>query len=385
MRAYMDNSATSFPKPAQSVQAMVDYMTHMGTSVARSTSKASSDTGNLIFELREKLAKFFKAPSSRNVIFTKNITEALNIVIHSYIQKGDRVLISALEHNAVTRPLTQAGAEIIAIPVSAQGNLDLSFAAENIGDVKAVFCTHASNVSGDVMPIEKLISLAKAAGVPFILDTAQTAGHIPLDMTALGIDCLCFTGHKGLLGPTGTGGMILTKEFAKELKPFITGGTGSQSDDEVHPKQMPDKFEAGTPNIVGLVGLLAALEYLEEETLEKIFEAETKNGQYFYERLLSLPNVKIVGSGDYAHKPPVFSLDFIGRDNAAISYILGTKYNIDNRTGMHCAPRAHKTYGTYPQGTVRLSLSHSTTKEEMDYVIESLHEILKEEAKTSAL
>lgn len=376
MRVYMDNSATSFPKPEKSVQAMVDYMTQMGTSVARSTSNTSTSTGNLIFDLREKLASFFHGGSSRNVIFTKNITEALNIVIHSYIQEGDRVLISGLEHNAVTRPLVQAGAELMAIPVSPEGALDLDFARKNIQGIKAVFCTHASNVSGDRVAIEDLIPIAKSAGVPFILDAAQTAGHIPIDMTALGIDCLCFTGHKGLLGPTGTGGMILTKEFAKELKPFITGGTGSQSDEEIHPLQMPDKFEAGTPNIVGLVGLLASIEYIEEEGLGKIFDQETKNGQYFYEQLSRLPDVRIIGSKDYTCKMPVFSLDFVGQDNATISYLLGTKYNIDNRTGMHCAPRAHKTYGTYPQGTVRLSLSHKTTKEDMDYAIASLKEIL---------
>ena len=376
MRVYMDNSATSFPKPEKSVQAMVDYMTQMGTSVARSTSNTSTSTGNLIFDLREKLASFFHGGSSRNVIFTKNITEALNIVIHSYIQEGDRVLISGLEHNAVTRPLVQAGAELMAIPVSPEGALDLDFARKNIQGIKAVFCTHASNVSGDRVAIEDLIPIAKSAGVPFILDAAQTAGHIPIDMTALDIDCLCFTGHKGLLGPTGTGGMILTKEFAKELKPFITGRTGSQSDEEIHPLQMPDKFEAGTPNIVGLVGLLASIEYIEEEGLGKIFDQETKNGQYFYEQLSRLPDVRIIGSKDYTCKMPVFSLDFVGQDNATISYLLGTKYNIDNRTGMHCAPRAHKTYGTYPQGTVRLSLSHKTTKEDMDYAIASLKEIL---------
>ena len=230
----------------------------------------------------------------------------------------------------------------MAIPVSPEGALDLDFARKNIQGIKAVFCTHASNVSGDRVAIEDLIPIAKSAGVPFILDAAQTAGHIPIDMTALDIDCLCFTGHKGLLGPTGTGGMILTKEFAKELKPFITGGTGSQSDEEIHPLQMPDKFEAGTPNIVGLVGLLASIEYIEEEGLGKIFDQEIKNGQYFYEQLSRLPDVRIIGSKDYTCKMPVFSLDFVGQDNATISYLLGTKYNIDNRTGMHCAPRAHR-------------------------------------------
>ncbi len=378
MRVYMDNSATSFPKPQQVVDAMTDYMTNMGTSIARSTSRTSAATNNMIFDLREKLAKFFGAEDSRNVVFTKNITEALNIIIHSYIEKGDKVLISSLEHNAVTRPLNQAGAEIVSIPVSKDGIMDLDFARNNLDGIKAIFSTHASNVSGDLMPIQDLAQLAKNAGIPFILDTAQSAGHIRINMQEMGIDCLCFTGHKSLLGPTGTGGLILTRDFAQKIKPFITGGTGSQSDEEVHPSLMPDKLEAGTPNIVGLAGLLAALNYIEEKTLEKIFEIESQNGVYFYNKLSKLSGIKIIGSCDYAHKPPVFSLDFLGRDNAAISYILSSKYDIDNRTGMHCAPRAHKTYGSFPQGSVRLSLSQFTKKEEMDYVIKSLEEILSQ-------
>ena len=378
MRVYMDNSATSFPKPPCVVNAITHYMTGMGTNVSRSTSQAASATGNQIFILREKLCKLFGGDSSRNVVFTKNITEAFNIITHSYIKEGDKVLISSLEHNAVTRPLTQAGAEIISIPVSQKGVMDLDFARENMEGAKAVFCTHASNVSGDLMPIRELAEIANLHQVPFILDAAQTAGLFDINIGELGIDCLCFTGHKALLGPTGTGGMVMTNDFAKKLNPFITGGTGSQSDHEVHPTLMPDKLEAGTPNIVGLVGLLAAIDYLEEQSLKKTFETESQIGQYFYEKLKTIPGIKIIGSCDYKNKPPVFSIDFSPKDNAEISYLLSSVYNIDNRTGMHCAPRAHKTYHTYPQGTVRLSLSAFTTREEVDYVVESLKKVLAE-------
>lgn len=376
MRIYMDNSATSFPKPETVVQAIVEYMTSMGTSISRSTSEEASKTGNLVFDLREKLTEFFNGESSRNLVFTKNITEAINIITHSYIKKGDKVLISALEHNAVTRPLNQAGAQLIAIPVSREGVLDLDFARKEIKGVKALFCTHASNVSGDIMPIEELALIAKEAQVPFILDTAQTAGHMPIDMQALDLAALCFTGHKSLLGPTGTGGVIFRSDFAKQLDPFITGGTGSMSDEEIHPKIMPDKFEAGTPNIVGLVGLLAALDYIQEKGQENIFKEETQKGQYFYQQLKEIPGIRILGSCDYKNKPPVFSLDFLEKDNAEVSYLLSSQYHIDNRTGMHCAPRAHQTYGSYPQGSVRLSLSHFTSQEEMDQAIQSIKEIM---------
>lgn len=379
MRVYMDNSATSFPKPKEVTEAMVDYMIRSGTSVSRSTSSQANTTADDIYTLREMLADFFHAESSRNVVFTKNITEALNIVIKGLINPGDTVMISSVEHNAVTRPLVQQGAELLSIPVDEKGTMDLDFVKENLSSVKAVFCTHISNVSGDVMPIEKLAHLCREKRVPFILDSAQSAGFLPIDMEAVPIDCLCFTGHKSLLGPTGTGGMVICTELSNRIPPFLTGGTGSKSHEEIHPVLLPDKYEAGTPNIVGLIGLLEGIRFLDRIGLENRFRAETELGQLFFENLSNFKQIHIVGSHDYSKKPPVFSLDFIGYDNADISYQLAEFYQIDNRCGLHCAPRAHRTYGTFPRGTVRLSLSHFTTREDIEYVTSAIKEILKKQ------
>lgn len=378
MRIYMDNSATSFPKPDCVIKAMTDYMSNIGSSVSRSTSSQASATSDRLFELRELLADLFGAKDSRNVVFTKNITESLNIIIHGFIQPGDKVLVSSLEHNAVMRPLTQKGAEILAIPTDPKGILDLDFVRRHLPSVKAFLCTHVSNVSGDVLPIELLASMSKEQQVPFILDSAQSAGLLPIDLRQIPIDGLCFTGHKALLGPSGTGGMILSKSFAKVLPPFITGGTGSRSDDEIHPVMMPDKFEAGTPNIVGLIGLSAAIEEIKKEGIHAIFKQETRLGIRFFDMLSSLKGLDIIGSQDYPNKPPVFSLNFKNIDNAKVSYLLSEKYHIDNRCGLHCAPRAHKTYGTYPHGTVRLSLSRFTTEDQLETAFQALRTILSE-------
>lgn len=377
MRVYMDNSATSFPKPKEVTEAMVEYMLRSGTSVSRSTSSNADDTAYKIYTLRETLAEFFHAPDSRNVIFTKNITESLNIVIKGLIKPSDPVMISSLEHNAVVRPLVQQGADILSIPVNREGQMDLNFAKEHLRSVKAVICTHISNVSGDVMPVEELASLCAEVDVPFILDSAQSAGFLPIDMHDTPIDCLCFTGHKSLLGPTGTGGMVIRSEFAEKTPPFITGGTGSKSHEEIQPDLLPDKYEAGTPNIVGLLGLLEGIRAIERMGLHKRFEEETKLGQLFFEKLSTLNKVRVIGSHDYSKKAPVFSLDFEEHDNADISYRLAEFYQIDNRCGLHCAPRAHMSYGTFPHGTVRLSLSHFTTEDDINYVYESIKDMLK--------
>lgn len=376
MRIYMDNSATSFPKPIQVVDKMRDFMLYVGTNVSRSSSDEASTANDLLFNLREKINQLFDGPGSKNVIFTKNITEALNIVIHGLIQPGDKVMISSVEHNGVTRPLTARGATLVPIPVSVQGIMDLSFVKEHIHQVKALVCNHVSNVSGDIMPIEELAQLAHEAGVPFIVDAAQSAGVLPISMTRTPISCLCFTGHKALMGPTGTGGMVIDNQLAEQIPPLLAGGTGSMSDDEHHPLLLPDKFEAGTPNVVGLAGLLAGIEYIESVGMVNLFGMETQLGQKFYSMLSSLPGIRILGSQDYSSKLPVFSIDFEDMDNGEVSYILATQYRIDNRVGLHCAPRAHQSYNSYPHGAVRLSLSHFTTEAELQYAFDAIASII---------
>lgn len=376
MRVYLDNSATSFPKPRRVVDAMSEYMLYSGTNISRSTSSQASHTADLIFTLRETISDFFHSEDSRNVVFTKNITESFNIVIKGLFQPGDTVMVSSLEHNAVIRPLVQQGVTILPIPVSPEGKMDLDFVRQSLSSVQALICTHVSNVSGDVMPIATLSSLCQTYKVPFLLDTAQSAGLLPLDLSQHHIDCLCFTGHKALLGPTGTGGMILHPNLIERIPPFITGGTGSFSHQPNHPLLLPDKYEAGTPNIVGLIGLLEGIRSILELGLEKRWKQETELGQEFFAQLQSLKGVKILGSQDYSSKPPVFSLVFNEFDNATISYILAEKYGIDNRCGLHCSPMAHRTYLSFPHGSLRFSLSHFTTKEDIRYVMTCLKEVL---------
>ena len=376
MRVYMDNSATSFPKPPEVIDAMVEYMSQGGSNISRSMSTEALSTGSKIFMLRETIKDFFGAKSSRNVVFTKNITESLNIVIKGLVRAGDTIMISSLEHNAVTRPLVQQGAKIIAIPVSQEGILDIDFVKNHIHFVKAVICTHVSNVSGDIMPIDAIAEICADNKVPFILDSAQSAGILRIDLRKTPIDCLCFTGHKSLLGPSGTGGMVIQDAFAEKIPSYITGGTGSQSHEEIHPQLLPDKYEAGTQNIVGLVGLLAGIESINTMGLDKRLAHEQQLGQKFFEMLSQLSGFRIIGGNHYGKKLPVFSLDFQMMDNADVSYLLGSHYNIDNRPGIHCAPRAHQSYGTYPQGTVRLSLSHFTTGQDLEYAFHALKEIL---------
>lgn len=377
MRVYMDNSATSFPKPPEVIDAMVEYMTVGGTNISRSISTQASGAGDKIFMLREKIAAFFNTKSSKEVIFTKNITESLNIIIKGYVNQNDLIMVSSLEHNAVMRPLKQQGAKVLSIPVSPQGKLDLDFFKENISSVKAVICTHASNVSGDVLPIDKIAEISHDHQIPFILDSAQSAGIIPIDMNKTPIDCLCFTGHKALLGPTGTGGMVIRSSFAQKIPSFITGGTGSKSHEEIHPDLLPDKYEAGTQNIAGLIGLLAGVNHIDKIGLKNIFEHETELGQEFFEMLRTLEGIRIIGSQDYANKVPVFSIDFLEMDNADASYFLANQFGIDNRPGLHCAPRAHQSYRTFPHGTVRLSLSYFTTKDDLRYTANAIRDILK--------
>lgn len=376
MRIYMNQAATSYPKPEVVIQAMVEYMEHNGATISRSTSTEATKTDFQIMALRELIAEFFHAEDPRGVIFTKNITEALNIVIHGLIEPGDRVLITGLEHNAVVRPLTQRGAEILEIPTSQIGALDFDYVDSVIDSVKAVISTHASNLTGDIVPIDQLAKRCQQREIPFIVDAAQSAGALSIDLSVTPIDALCFTGHKSLLGPTGTGGVVFRPPFAKKIPPLLTGGTGSLSDEENHPLLLPDRFEAGTPNIVGLIGLFAAFEYLMDYGLERRFQEETAIGTAFYDALQSIPGLVIHGSNDYSHKLPVFSFSYSDLDPADISYQLANQYGIANRCGLHCAPRAHKTYGTFPTGTVRLSLSHRTTQKEMDYVISALQNIL---------
>lgn len=367
---YMDNAATAFPKAPKVVDAMTYYLTQLGGSVSRSTSKASFEAQGIIYETRVLLAELLDCDDPSHIILTKNITESLNILIKGLFTSGDHVIVSPLEHNAVMRPLKALESEGVSFTratCAPDGSLKLDAIAPLIQkNTKAIIMTHASNVCGTILDLESVAAICKSHGLFFLIDAAQTLGVVPVSMKKLQADAIAFTGHKGLLGPEGTGGFAITPELAKKVKPLIVGGTGSQSELEEQPMTLPDKFEAGTPNTVGIFGLHAALKYLKETGIEALHNKELELTAQFLEGIRPLKGVELVGRDSISGRTAVVSLNFIGQDNSAISWQLEQDFGIITRVGLHCAPAAHTALGTYPMGTVRFSFSPFTTKEEVD-------------------
>ena len=382
-RVYLDNGSTSYPKAPGVGEAVRTFIEEIGTNVNRGGYEAAYAAEDVIIETREKLCKLFNFDKLRNVIFTPSITYSLNYVIKGYLRSGDHVLVSSMEHNAMMRPLTQMteqGVSFDRIPCNRDGELMVDAIESMIRpNTKAIMMLHASNVCGTLMPLEQVGEICQRHGIKFIVDAAQTAGSIAIDMKAMHIDVLTFTGHKSLLGPQGIGGFLVSDEVAKEMIPLVTGGTGSVSDSEIQPDFMPDKFESGTQNIPGIYGLHAALSYLEKTGIENIHAHEMELCGAFIEKIdgLNNPNIRLVGTRKMDQRVPVVSLDFIGQDNAEISFRLDSEYGISTRCGMHCAPNAHKTLETYPQGTVRFAFGFRNTMEDVNYAVDAIREILQ--------
>lgn len=382
-RVYLDNGSTSYPKAPGVGQAVCDFIEHIGTNVNRGGYQEAYAAEDVIIETREKLCRLFNFDKLKNVIFTPSITYSLNYIIKGYLRPGDHVLVSALEHNAMMRPLNQMvdqGVTFDRIPCTQQGELQLD-AIEPLlkPNTKAIMMLHASNVCGTLMPLEQVGEICQKHGLTFVVDAAQTAGSFPIDMKKQHIDVLAFTGHKSLLGPQGIGGFLVSDEVASQMIPLVTGGTGSISDQEIQPDFLPDKFESGTQNIPGIYGLHAALCYLEETGIENIHAHEMELCKAFIEKIDALQNEKIrlVGVRDMNKRGPVVSFDFIGEDNAEVSFKLDSEYGISTRCGMHCAPNAHKTLETYPQGTVRFAFGFKNTMEDVDYAVQAIQKILQ--------
>ena len=378
---YLDQAATSRPKAAGVGEAMRFYIDEVCANVNRSTYAPAMDAAMRVLETREKLCALFGSPDPTHVIFTPGQTFSLNMVLKGLLRPGDHVLVSPLEHNGVMRPLTQLldhGVSFDRIPLTQDDDLDLDAARDLIRpNTKLMMLTHASNVSGTVLSLDRAGKLCRDAGIFFAVDAAQTAGHLPIDVKKLHIDALCVPSHKGLRGPGGIGALLLTKEFAKALDPLITGGTGSDSHTEVQPDYMPDRFESGTPNLAGIYGLHAALSELERDGLSFRQERETALLSQFLCGLAAIKGIRIIGTRDLAHKVGLVSVDFTAlRDNAEVADLLATEYGILTRCGLHCAPNAHKTYGTFPQGTVRFSFNSTNTHEEIDLALQALKKIL---------
>lgn len=381
-RVYLDNGSTSYPKAPGVGEAVKDFIESIGTNVNRGGYEAAYEAEDVIIETREKLCRLFNFNKVRNVIFTPSITYSLNYIIKGYLRAGDHVLVSAMEHNAMMRPLTQMldqGVTFDRIPCTRDGELQLE-AIEGLirPNTKAIMMLHASNVCGTLMPLEQVGEICQKHHIKFIVDAAQTAGSFPIDMEKMHIDALTFTGHKSLLGPQGIGGFLVSDEIAKEMIPLVTGGTGSVSDSEIQPDFMPDKFESGTQNIPGIYGLHAALDYLEKTGIENIHAHEMQLCEAFIQKIDALgENIRMVGVRQMDKRGPVVSLDFIGRDNAEVSFLLDSEYGISTRCGMHCAPNAHKTLQTYPQGTVRFAFGFQNTMEDVDWAVQAIKKILQ--------
>ena len=378
---YLDNASTSFPKAPTVATAMSDYITNRGININRGSYSLAYDVEDIIYTTRQRLHTLFNGHDPSHVIFTQNVTMSLNMVIKGLLKAGDHVLVSSMEHNAVMRPLTQLldkGITFDIIPCDVTGSIELDSIKSLIRpNTVAIITNHASNVCGTIQPLKSIGSICKAHNLQFIVDAAQTAGVIPIDVKACHIDALCFTGHKGLLGPQGIGGIILTKEMTQTLTPLIAGGTGSFSHLETMPTHMPDAFEAGTLNLPGIIGLNESLSYIESQGMENIHNHELALTQAFLEGLQSIDGINIVGKQNIQDRTAVVSITIDGMDAASIAYELESTYHIMTRVGLHCAPRAHQTLGTYPEGTVRFSFGYANTQEDVEASLSALHRILK--------
>ena len=379
---YLDQAATSQPKAAGVGYAMRSYIDDVCASVNRSTYAAATSAAMRLLETREQLCALFAINDPTHVIFTPGQTVSLNMVLKGFLRPGDHVLVSSLEHNSVMRPLTQLSGQGVSfdrIPMCEDDELDLSAAERMIRpNTRLMLLTHASNVSGTVLPIRRAGELCRAHGISFAVDAAQTAGHLPIDFSAGNIDALCVPGHKGLCGPSGIGALLLSPAFAAALEPLITGGTGSDSNSEIQPRYMPDRFESGTPNLPGIYGLHAALSELLSDGVAHRREREETLLNRFLCGLDGIDGIRFPGTRDLSRRVGVVSVDCSARrDNAEVADLLANKYEIFTRCGLHCAPGAHQTYGTFPQGTVRFSFNCCNTLSEIDAALGALKEILR--------
>ena len=383
-RIYLDQASTSFPKAPGVAQAMMDYLTMNGVNVNRGCYSSAYSAEEVIYETRQLLAELFHFSKCKNVIFTPNVTTSLNFILKGFLKPGDHILVSAMEHNAVMRPVVQlasSGISFDRIPCRTDGSMILEKVEELIRpETKAIVTLHASNVCGTRMPLDALGEICQRHQLYFVVDSAQTAGIVPINMDKMHIDALAFTGHKGLRGPQGTGGFLVSQELAEQMEPLISGGTGSVSHTEEIPDFMPDRFESGTPNLPGIYGLHEALLYLKTHSLQAINEKELSLTGYFLEQLQALVDtgrhIRIIGKKDLTDRNAVVSIQTPEIDMSQVAWQLDNEYGVMTRVGLHCAPNAHKTLGTYPAGTIRFSFGPENTKNELDFAIQGLKKIL---------
>lgn len=372
---YLDNAATSYQKPEAVYQAVQEAMYHMGNS-GRGAHGASLDASRQIYSARELLAELFHAGDPSRVAFTANSTESLNMAVFGLFGPGDHVITTMLEHNSVLRPLyllEEAGLELTILPADQNGCICYKDIEKAIRpNTKGIICTHASNLTGNMVDIGRIGRFCRKKGLLFVVDASQTAGVFDINMEEMGIDVLCFTGHKGLLGPQGTGGICVRQGVA--VRPLIVGGSGVHSYSKAHPEDMPTALEAGTLNGHGIAGLYAALRYIQETGMEQIRERELSLMRQFYDGVRTIPGVTIYG--DFTgQRAPIVSLNIRDYDSGEVADELAYHYEIYTRAGAHCAPLMHRALGTESTGAVRFSMSHFNTEAEIDEAIRAVHEI----------
>ena len=379
---YLDNSSTTFPKAPGVSEAVRFFMDEVVCNINRGGYENAYQAATVVIETRALLARMFHAESARNIVFTSGATQALNMIVKGLLHSGDHVLVSSMEHNAMMRPLVHMeryGITFSRIPGDEAGQLSLAAVERMIQpNTKAIMVQHASNICGALTPLIELGAVARAYQLFFITDAAQTAGVFDLDMQAMGLDAIVFTGHKGLLGPQGTGGIALSNRLAESMEPLMDGGTGSLSDKEETPGFLPDKFEPGTMNIPGIYGLHAALMYLDKTGIASLRTHEQRMSRRLYDGLRSCPGTHIPGPADFSKRAGIVSVDFCGYDNGEIATFLSEKHGVFTRCGLHCAPNAHKTLGTFPQGMVRFSPGFRTTETDVDEALDAVYTALSQ-------
>jgi len=374
---YFDYGATSYPKPKRVIEGALRAMESLGANPGRSGHQMALRASREIFDAREAVAKFFNIKDPKQVIFTSSCTESLNLGIKGVLNKGDHVITTSMEHNSVLRPIKAMeveGVENTIIPCNKDGSLPLEKVDQSIKvNTKLIVMTHSSNLTGTLMPVEEVGKIARERGILFCVDAAQTAGVYPIDVEKMYIDLLAAPGHKGLLGPQGTGILYIKENL--HLKTLKEGGTGSKSQDLIQPEILPDRYESGTPNTPGIVGLKEGIGYILEKGRANILSHEESLIKYFLEEVEKLDFIEVYGPKDCKKQSPVVALNFRGMDSSEMAYILDSMFNIAVRPGLHCAPLAHQTIGTLEQGVVRFSFGYNTTLEEVKEGIEAIKSI----------
>lgn len=376
---YFDNAATSWPKPDVMMQAMIDFNNGVGANPGRSGHRLSVEASRIIFNTRETIASIIGADDPDTVIFTRNATEGLNTILRGFLKPGDHVITSSMEHNSVMRPLRALeldGIELSIARCSSAGDILPDDILASIKDnTRMIIVTHASNVTGTITPIADISDIASKYGVVLVVDAAQTVGSVAIDVMDSGVDILVFTGHKSLYGPQGTGGFYIRRGLEMSIAPLERGGTGSRSEFEEQPEFMPDRFESGTPNTIGIAGLGATARHISDIGIDKIHNKEINLMKMFVDGISTIGGIKVYGNPDTTMRTPLVSFNIDGMMPSDISYYLDERFNILSRPGLHCAPSAHRTLGTFPYGTVRFSFGMFTTEEEIEASVKAIKTI----------